>query len=123
MSTGFIASYIVDGLLAESYEVTVVDNLSTGKRENLNPKANFYEMDICETNLERVFRDGKFDYVIHHAAQIDVWHFVADPIFDARVNILGLFNLLENCRKYSVKGFILASTGVVFYGEPHKHPG
>lgn len=119
---GFLGSHIVDGLLAEGHEVTVVDNLSTGKRENLNTKAEFYEMDICNSDLERVFQEGKFDYVDHHAAQIDVRHSVADPVFDARVNILGLLNLLENCRKYSLKGFVIASSGGVVYGEPQKLP-
>ncbi|MGB4504255.1 MAG: SDR family oxidoreductase [Syntrophaceticus sp.] len=119
---GFIGSHLVDGLLAEGHQVTVVDNLSTGKRENLNPKAEFHEMDIRESDLERVFQEGKFDYVDHHAAQIDVRHSVADPVFDARVNILGLLNLLENCRKYSVKGFIFASSGGVVYGEPQNLP-
>jgi len=119
---GFIGSHLVDGFLREGYEVAVADNLSTGKRENLNPKAEFYAMDICDPDLEGVFRDGNFDYVNHHAAQIDVRRSVADPLFDAQVNILGLLNLLENCRKYSVKGFVLASSGGVVYGEPQKLP-
>lgn len=120
---GFIGSHIVDGFLVEGHQVTVVDNLSTGKRENLNQKAEFHEMDVCDLNLERVLRDGKFDYVNHHAAQIDVHHSIAEPAFDAHVTILGLLNLLEeNCRKYNVKGFVLASSGGVVYGEPQKLP-
>ena len=63
---GFIGSHIVDGLLAEGHEVTVVDNLSTGKRANVNLKARFFEMDICDPNLEKIFQEGKFDYVDHH---------------------------------------------------------
>lgn len=119
---GFIGSHVVDGLLAAGHEVAVVDNLSTGKRGNLNPAAGFYEMDVCDPDLERVFRDGKFDYVNHHAAQIDVRHSVADPAFDARTNILGLLNILEKCRKYGVKGVVFASSGGVVYGEPRKFP-
>jgi len=119
---GFIGSNIVDALVDEGHQVVVVDNLSSGKRENLNPAARFYELDICDPMLEEVFRQEKFDYVNHHAAQIDVRHSVADPVDDARTNILGLLNILENCRKHGVKGVIFASSGGVVYGEPSKLP-
>ncbi len=119
---GFIGSNLVDALVDEGHEVVVVDNLSSGKRENLNPAARFYELDICDPMLEEVFRKEKIDYVNHHAAQIDVRHSVADPVDDARANILGLLNLLENCRKYGVKGVVFASSGGVVYGEPTKLP-
>ncbi|HHW39742.1 MAG TPA: SDR family oxidoreductase [Syntrophomonadaceae bacterium] len=119
---GFIGSNIVDALVDEGHEVVVVDNLSSGKRENLNPAVKFYEMDVCDPALEEVFREGKFDYVNHHAAQIDVRHSVADPVDDARTNILGLLNILENCRKYGVGGVIFASSGGVVYGEPSRLP-
>lgn len=119
---GFIGSNIVDALVNEGHEVVVVDNLSSGKRENLNPAAKFYEMDVCDPALEKVFREERFDYVNHHAAQIDVRHSVADPVDDARTNILGLLNILENCRKYGVRGVIFASSGGVVYGEPSRLP-
>lgn len=119
---GFIGSNVVDALLEEGHEVVVVDNLTSGKRENLNPAARFYEMDICDPGLEDVFRQERFDYVNHHAAQIDVRHSVADPVDDARTNILGLLNILENCRKYGVKGVIFASSGGVVYGDPSRLP-
>lgn len=119
---GFIGSHVVDALVEEGHEVVVVDNLCRGKRENLNPAARFYEMDICDPRLEDVFRRERFDYVNHHAAQIDVRHSVADPLDDARTNILGLLNVLENCRKYGIKGVIFASSGGVVYGEPSKLP-
>ncbi|MEW5761885.1 MAG: NAD-dependent epimerase/dehydratase family protein [Bacillota bacterium] len=119
---GFIGSHVVDALLAAGHEVTVVDNLSAGKRENLNPAARFYHMDICAPELAEVFRAGKFDVVNHHAAQIDVRRSVAAPGEDARVNIQGLLNVLENCLRYGVRGVIFASSGGVVYGEPQELP-
>lgn len=119
---GFIGSHVVDGLLAEGHDVVVVDNLSSGKRENLNDAAKFYEMDVCDPALGLIFRDEKFDYVNHHAAQIDVRHSVNDPLDDARTNIMGLLNVLENCRRFGVKGVVFASSGGVVYGEPVKLP-
>jgi UDP-glucose 4-epimerase len=114
---GFIGSNIIDGLIEKGYKVIVVDNLSTGKKENLNQQAEFYEMDIQEENLNEVFEKNKITHVIHHAAQIDVQHSIKDPLFDAQNNILGTINLLENCRKYGVKKIIYASSAAV-YGEP-----
>ena len=119
---GFIGSNLVDGLLAAGHEVVVVDNLSSGKRENLNPQARFYELDICDPGLDEVFARERIDLVDHHAAQIDVRHSVADPQGDARTNILGLLNILENCRRYGVRGVVFASSGGVVYGEPSKLP-
>lgn len=119
---GFIGSNLVDGLLAAGHDVAVVDNLSSGRRENLNAQARFYELDIVDPGLEEVFAREQFDLVNHHAAQIDVRHSVADPQFDARTNILGLLNIMENCRRHGVRGVVLASSGGVVYGEPSKLP-
>ncbi len=119
---GFIGSNLVDGLLAAGHEVVVVDNLSSGKRINLNPAARFYELDIGDPGLSDVFAREGIDLVSHHAAQIDVRHSVADPQFDARTNILGLLNILENCRRYEIKGVVFASSGGVVYGEPSQLP-
>src|SRR3989339_1597903 len=119
---GFIGSNIVDACLQQGHDVTVVDDLSTGKKENLNPHANFFRIDICDEAVENIFKQGKFDLVNHHAAQIDVRKSVADPVFDARVNILGSLNLLQNCIKYSVKKIIFASTGGAIYGEQEEFP-
>jgi UDP-glucose 4-epimerase len=119
---GFIGSNLVDGYLTEGYEVVVVDDLSTGKRENVNPKATFYEIDIQNPALEEVFKKEKIDIVNHHAAQIDVRRSVKDPIFDAKVNVIGLLNLLELCIKHDVKKFIFASSGGVIYGETENLP-
>jgi len=118
---GFIASNIVDELINYGYQVVVVDNLSSGKTENLNKSAEFYQMDIRDAELEKVFKDHNITHVIHHAAQIDVQKSVAEPIFDAENNILGTINLLENCRDYGVKKIIYASSAAV-YGEPDYLP-
>jgi UDP-glucose 4-epimerase len=125
---GFIASHIADKFIAEGHEVVIVDNLATGKKENLNKRAKFYELDICSRDLEEVFRKERPAIVSHHAAQIDVRKSLTDPNRDARINILGTVNLLENCRKYGVERIIFASTGGAIYGEgrdlpaPETHP-
>lgn len=125
---GFIGSHVVDGLLDDGYDVVVVDNLSTGKEENVNPKAKFYKLDIQDPDLESIFQSEEPDYVSHQAAQKDVRVSVSDPIFDAKINILGTINLLENCIKYKVKKVVFASTGGAIYGEqevfpaPETHP-
>ncbi|MFN3966887.1 MAG: NAD-dependent epimerase/dehydratase family protein [Endomicrobiia bacterium] len=115
---GFIGSHIVDKYISEGHSVVVVDNLSTGKKENINPEAKFYTVDITDIkHLSQIFENEKPDVVNHHAAQIDVRKSVADPTFDANVNIIGSINLLENCKKYNVKKFIFASSGGTIYGE------
>ncbi|MCI2424992.1 NAD-dependent epimerase/dehydratase family protein [Candidatus Acetothermia bacterium] len=133
---GFIGSHVVDALIAQGERVVVVDDLSSGKEENLNPKAQFYRMDICDPKLEKIFASGgivirdesttspkdRIEWVCHHAAQIDVRKSVADPREDARVNITGLLNLLENCVRYRTKGVIFVSSGGVVYGEPDQLP-
>lgn len=113
---GFIGSNVVDAYIEKGYEVVVVDDLSSGKKENLNKKAKFYKLDICDKALEEVFEEG-IDIVNHHAAQVDVRKSLADPAFDARINIEGSLNILENCRKYKIKKIIFASSGGVIYGE------
>lgn len=118
---GFIGSNIVDGLIDKSYEVIVLDNLSTGKKENLNNHVTFYEMDIRDNNLEKVFEENKINFVIHQAAQIDVQHSIEDPRYDAQNNILGTINLLEMVRKYGVEKIIYASSAAV-YGNPDYLP-
>src|SRR3989337_3238071 len=119
---GFIGSHIVDAYLQEGHEVSIIDDLSSGKQENINPQAKFFKIDVGATEVEDIFKQGRFDVVNHHAAQMDVRKSVADPIFDARVNILGSLKLLQNCVKYKVKKFILASTGGAIYGEQEKFP-
>jgi UDP-glucose 4-epimerase len=103
---GFIGSHVVDAYVARGHHVTVVDDLSTGRKTNVNPKARFIKADIRDSSLSRLFKKGRFDLVNHHAAQLDVRKSVSEPTFDASVNILGLLNLLELSRLNKVKKFI-----------------
>ncbi len=120
---GFIGSNVVDRFIGEGFSVCVIDNLSTGRPENLNPAARFYRADICDRKeVERIFAREKPDYVNHHAAQIDVRRSVDNPCFDASVNILGSINLLEASRRAGVKKFVYISTGGAIYGEPERLP-
>ncbi len=119
---GFIGSHVVDGYLQQGWKVVVVDNLSSGKKENLNEKAKFYQMDIVDKRLDKIFAEEKFNLVNHHAAQIDVRVSVKKPMFDAEVNILGTLNLLNNCIKHGVNNFVFISSGGVVYGEPTDLP-
>jgi UDP-glucose 4-epimerase len=119
---GFIGSNIADAYLAGGHEVHVVDDLSTGQRRNLNPRAELHEIDIAEPRAARLIESIKPDVLSHHAAQMDVRHSVADPCFDARVNILGLINLLEGAKNCGVKKVIFASSGGAVYGEQETFP-
>jgi len=119
---GFIGSHIVDGFLAQGAQAVVVDNLSTGKDANLNPQATFHRLDICDPELGDVFERERPDLVSHHAAQIDVRKAVADPAFDARVNLLGTLNVLECAARVKVKKVLFASTGGAIYGEAQYLP-
>lgn len=120
---GFIGSNVVDGLLDNGFKVTVLDNLSTGKKENLNPLSRFYKTDIRDKKaLEEIFKEVKPKIIYHLAAQIDVRKSVADPAFDALTNIIGSINLFELAVKYNVKRIIFSSTGGALYGEPDNLP-
>lgn len=120
---GFIGSHIADKYLSLGHEVSIVDNLVTGSRENLNPKATFFQVDVRDTDkLKGIFEEGKFDLVNHHAAQMDVRRSVADPVYDASVNILGVLNILELCRSHGVNRVIFASSGGAIYGEQDYFP-
>ncbi|HCD08834.1 MAG TPA: UDP-glucose 4-epimerase [Thermoanaerobacter sp.] len=118
---GFIGSHVVDLLIENGYEVIIVDNFSTGKEEFINKKAIFYKKDITDENLCEIFKKEKPDYVIHQAAQIEVQKSIDNPVFDAKVNILGTVYLLECCRKSGVKKVIYASSAAV-YGNPEYLP-
>ena len=120
---GFIASNVVDRLLEEGYQVVILDNLSTGSTDNINPNAKFYHADICHKDaVKEVFAVEKPDYVNHHAAQIDVRKSVTDPIFDAKTNIIGSINLIRESLANKVKKFTYISTGGAVYGEPTSLP-
>ena len=119
---GFIGSNVADRFISLGHKVVIVDNLSTGFKENINPKAKFYKIDINSKKIEQIFKDEKPEILCHHAAQIDVRKSVSDPIFDAKVNIEGTLNLLNNCVKYKTKKVIFASTGGALYGEQDYFP-
>ena len=118
---GFIGSHVADQLLARGHEVAVVDNLSSGKRENVPEGAIFYERDIREGCAE-VFEEFRPETLCHQAAQIDVRRSVREPDFDAEINVLGTIRLLENCIRYSVEKVVFASTGGAIYGEQYEFP-
>ena len=119
---GFIASQIADAYIKEGHNITVIDDLSTGFEENINPAAKFIKLSITDSNIIDLFKKEKFDLVNHHAAQIDVRKSVSDPLFDANTNILGTINLLQSCVKTGVKKIIFASTGGAIYGEQDYFP-
>jgi UDP-glucose 4-epimerase len=119
---GFIASHLSDRLLESGHDVVIVDDLSTGKRDNLPAQAKFYHVDIRDAGLVDVFAAERPEVVFHHAAHADVTRSVRDPQYDASVNTLGSLNLLECCRKYEVGRFIYANTGGALYGEPEYTP-
>lgn len=111
---GFIGSHLVDRLIKEGHKVIVIDNLSTGKKDNLNKKAEFYKADICFSGISRMFKREKPEIVFHLAAQIDIRKSIEDPVADAKINILGSLNLLENCKKFKAKKLIFASSVGVY---------
>jgi UDP-glucose 4-epimerase len=119
---GFIGSHLVDRLIQEGHDVVVVDNLSTGKKKNVNRAARFYKADILSSKMEKIFKKEKPDLLSHHAAQMDVRRSVADPIYDAQVNILGFLNLLENAVRHGTKKVVFASSGGAVYGEQETFP-
>ena len=114
---GFIASHITDAFIEEGHDVLVLDDLSTGSEKNIHAKARFVKMNICDPEVKNLFEEEQFDVVNHHAAQMDVRKSVADPAFDANVNILGTINLLQSSVKHGTKKFMFASTGGAVYGE------
>ncbi len=119
---GFIGSNIADFLLDKGNEVHILDDLSTGFKNNINPKAEFHEMDIRSENAFELISCGNFDILCHHAAQMDVRRSVREPRFDADVNIKGTLNILEAARNGKVKRIVYASTGGAVYGQPEDIP-
>jgi UDP-glucose 4-epimerase len=119
---GFIGSHVADAYLARGDAVWVVDNLSSGRRANLSPKAEFVEMDVRSDDVRNLFREVRFDVVNHHAAQIDVRVSVLDPPKDASINLLGLLNLTEAAIEVGTRRFVFVSSGGVVYGEPEQIP-
>ncbi|MFH1548804.1 MAG: NAD-dependent epimerase/dehydratase family protein [Candidatus Omnitrophota bacterium] len=119
---GFIGSNVADRYVADGHDVVVIDNLSNGKKENLNPGAKFYQIGIESEELPNVFKKEKPDIVNHHAAQVNLRKSVEDPAFDANVNITGSLKLFQQCAKHNVKKIIFASSGGGAYGEYKNFP-
>lgn len=115
---GFIGSHVVDIMIGAGHDVVVIDNLSSGRLANLNPKATFYQLDIRSPELRLVFEKERPDIIDHHAAQIDVRRSIKEPLFDAEVNILGPIHLAQLAVEFGVKKFIHISSGGAAYGEP-----
>ncbi|MBI4489878.1 MAG: NAD-dependent epimerase/dehydratase family protein [Deltaproteobacteria bacterium] len=114
---GFIGSHLADALLAAGHAVTVLDNLSTGRRNQVNAEARFIEMDLQDSGVTKVFADGAFEAVFHLAAQTDVMTSIASPAEDAHTNIVGGIRLLDKCRQFGVSKVIYSSSSAVF-GDP-----
>lgn len=116
-AAGFIGSYVVQALLEKQFTVVAVDNLSTGKKSNLSEKATFYEIDITNHDLERIFEYEQPDYVIHLAAQSSVFESMVNPMEDCQSNLVGTLNILRFSKQFNVNKCIFASTAAV-YGNP-----
>ena len=114
---GFIGSHVAEAYLAAGHTVWVVDNLATGKRDNVPAGARFVRADINDEAVRRLLSDERIEAVNHHAAQMDVRRSVVDPLFDSRSNVLGLLNLLEGAREAGCRTFVFASSGGSVYGE------
>ncbi|MFQ5736862.1 MAG: NAD-dependent epimerase/dehydratase family protein [Thermodesulfobacteriota bacterium] len=119
---GFIGSNVVDAYVDAGHEVTVLDNLRSGKTRNLNPKARFHLMDVRSAEVRRLFEIERFDVVNHHAAQMSVPASVEDPLYDADVNVKGFVNILEAARTNGTKKVIFISSGGAIYGEAEEYP-
>ena len=120
---GFIGSHVVDAYIAAGHQVAILDNFSTGTEANLNPAAEAHRVDLRDQpSVDKVIGSFRPDIVNNHAAQSEVPKSVADPTFDAQVNIIGGLNLLKACVDHAVKKVIFISTGGALYGEPDVVP-
>ncbi len=119
---GFIGSHVVDAYVAAGHEVVVLDDLSSGRLENMNPRARLVRVDIRDPQTRAVIAAERPAVVNHHAAQMDVRRSVADPTFDAGVNVIGLINVLEGARDGGARRLIFASSGGAVYGEQSCFP-
>ena len=115
---GFIGSHVVDAMLKEGYEVVVVDNLESGRRENVNSDVEVLETDLRDPALSQAFREHGPRFVCHLAAQASITKSIRGPLVDADANIIGSLNVLEECRKNGVEKILFSSSGGAMYGEP-----
>jgi UDP-glucose 4-epimerase len=119
---GFIGSHVTDVFLDAGHEVWALDDLSSGRRENLHPEVRLVVADIRSPDAARMVEAERFDVMCHLAAQMDVRRSVTDPRFDADVNVAGFLNLLEAARKSAVRKVVFSSTGGAIYGEQDVYP-
>ncbi len=119
---GFIGSTLVDKLISAGNEVVVIDDLSSGRKDYLNPRVKFYQLDISSSRVTEIFKSERFDLVYHLAAQIEVSKSMTDPLRDNRINVLGAWNILENCRLNQIQKILFSSTGGAIYGEAEEIP-
>jgi UDP-glucose 4-epimerase len=116
---GFIGSHVADEMIRAGHSVAVVDDLSTGRLENVHASVRFYQCDVRDDlALSQVFDEELPDVVSHHAGQVDLRRSMLEPVLDGSLNILGSVNVFEQCRKHRVKKIIYASSGGAIYGEP-----
>lgn len=120
---GFIGGHVVEAYLDDGHDVVVIDDLSTGRSSNLDPRARFYQADIRSDEVADILAREKPQVLNHHAAQMDVRRSVADPVFDAQVNLVGLLNLLEHGRNSGLQRVVFASSGGTVYGDQDHYPG
>ena len=118
---GFIGSHLVEQCIAQGYYTVVLDNLSAGKKENIHPKARFYQEDIGSPQVFSILLKERIDAVFHQAGQTYVSFSLRDPSKDALINIIGTINLLDACRRAKIKKVIYASSAAV-YGNPRYLP-
>jgi len=120
---GFIGSHLTEALLKAGHEVAVIDNLTTGRRENLPDGIAFYQVDVAEREaVAEAFARERPEFVCHYAAQASVTRSTEDPAFDARTNLVGGLNVLQEAARQGVKRFVFASTGGAIYGDPERIP-
>jgi UDP-glucose 4-epimerase len=120
---GFIGSHVVDAYLAAGHEVAVLDDCSTGHAENVNPQARLHRVDLRDrAAVAAVAAEVRPEVLSHHAAQLDVRRSVADPAFDASVNLIGLLHVLEEARRHGLRKVVFASSGGVVYGDSQRLP-
>ncbi len=119
---GFIGSHVADALVEAGHDVHVLDDLSSGRRENVNPAATLHVLDVRSPDVAGLWEKERFQVLVHHAAQMDVRRSVADPRFDASVNVDGFLNLMEAGRRNGLERVVFASTGGAIYGEPDYVP-
>ena len=119
---GFIGSHIVDTYIENNHNVVIIDDMSKGRKEFINPKATFHKVSISDPRLANILKNEKIQVINHHAAQISVSDSVKNPVNDAKSNIIGTLQLLQNAVECGVKTFIFASTGGAIYGEQDYFP-